>query len=64
MVDLSETEYQIFESFRSLKPMETIIIRADCQGKIDKVFIKRTEAFFVVNGNKKSVADKLGLHLQ
>jgi hypothetical protein len=41
--------------------METIIIRADSQGKMEKFYIKRTEAFFLVSGNKQSVADKLAL---
>lgn len=58
---LTETELQIIQTLRSLKPMETIIIRADSQGKMEKFYIKRTEAFFLVSGNKQSVADKLAL---
>lgn len=58
---LSESEKTIISALRSLKPMETVIIRADSQGKLDKFYIKRTEAFFIVAGDKHSVADKLGL---
>jgi hypothetical protein len=60
---LTQTEEQILTEIRSLRPMETIIIRADAQGRAEKFYIKRTEAFFLVSGNKKSVADKLGLQL-
>ena len=63
-MNLSETKMQIMAVLDTLKPMETIIIRADMQGNIQKFFIKRTEAFFIVDGNKKSVADKLGLHCE
>ncbi len=58
---LSATEEQILSEIRGLKPMETIIIRADGQGKADKFFVKRVEAFFFVSGSKKSVGDKLGI---
>jgi len=64
VMELTDSEKVIIDSLRSLKPMETVIIRADNQGKLDKFYIKRTESFFVVNGNTKAVADKLGLKLE
>lgn len=58
-MELSESEKLIIENLRSLRPMEVVIIRADGQGKIDKFYVKRTEAFFVAVGYKHPTVDKL-----
>lgn len=42
MIDVSPGEEQVIKILKSLKPFESIIIRADRDGKPDTYFMERT----------------------
>ena len=52
---ISKSEERILVVLRNLKPMESIVIEKDRQGKIDKYFYKRIEKVWLEEGIEKPV---------
>lgn len=52
---ISKSEIRIIEILRQMKPMESLIIEKDRQGKIDKYFYKRIEKVWLEDGIEKPV---------
>lgn len=58
-MELTDTERTLVLLLRTLKPLETVIIRSDPQGKIHKFMVNRVYTAWIENGVEKAVVQKI-----
>lgn len=59
MEKLTDTEQTLIAILRTLKPLETVVIRSDPQGKLHKFIVNRVYTAWVENGIEKAVVQKV-----
>ncbi len=60
-MELTPTETTLITIVRTLKPLETLIVRSDPQGKPHKFMVNRVYTAWVEQGKEKPVVEKVGV---
>lgn len=61
MTELTSTEHTLVAILRSMKPLETLVVRSDPQGKPHKFVVNRVYTAWIEEGKEKPVVEKIGI---